>query len=98
MKFMSRRNGGDSVNNESAGRVVYRINTIPEFYLFSIYYVPLPFFNDLLTKRKKKIKRFKQNCVRIRQPITGRRVTVRTTSSNGYVTSKPQISIEINAK
>ena len=24
MKIMSRRNGGDSVNNESAGRVVYQ--------------------------------------------------------------------------
>ena len=30
MKIMSLRNGGDSVNNESAGRVVYRIITIPE--------------------------------------------------------------------
>ena len=30
MKIMSRRNGGDSVNNESAGRVVYQVTTIPE--------------------------------------------------------------------
>ena len=30
MKIMSRRNGGDSVNNESAGRVVYQVTTIPK--------------------------------------------------------------------
>ena len=30
MKIMSRRNGSDSVNNESAGRVVYQVTTIPE--------------------------------------------------------------------
>ena len=30
MKIMSRRNGGDSVNNESAGQVVYQVTTIPE--------------------------------------------------------------------
>ena len=30
MKIMSQRNGGDSVNNESAGRVVYQVTTIPE--------------------------------------------------------------------
>ena len=30
MKIMPRRSGGDSENNESAGRVVYQITTIPE--------------------------------------------------------------------
>ena len=30
MKIKSRRNGGDSVNNESAGRDVNQIATIPE--------------------------------------------------------------------
>ena len=30
MKIMSRRNGGDSVNNESAELVVYQVTTIPE--------------------------------------------------------------------
>ena len=51
MKIMSRRNGGDSVNNESAGRgrVVYQVTTIPEWHNFhitetqfyySVYYIP----------------------------------------------------------
>ena len=30
MKIMLQRNGGNSVNNECAGRVVYRINAIPK--------------------------------------------------------------------
>ena len=36
MKIMSARNGGDSVNNESAGRVVYQVSTIPEWHNFHI--------------------------------------------------------------
>ena len=32
MKFMSLRNGGDSVNNSSCGRFVYRITNIPSFF------------------------------------------------------------------
>ena len=30
MKIMSLRNGGDSVNKESTGQVVYRVTTIPK--------------------------------------------------------------------
>ena len=33
MKIMSRRNGGGSVKNESVGRVVYRIITIPDIFI-----------------------------------------------------------------
>ena len=32
MKILSKRNGGDWVNNESEGLVVYHINAIPEFH------------------------------------------------------------------
>ena len=32
MKIMSLRNGGDSVNNSSCGRFVYRITAIPLFF------------------------------------------------------------------
>ena len=34
MKVLSRKNGGDLVNNESAGLVVYQITTIPSRHIF----------------------------------------------------------------
>ena len=64
MKIMSRRNGGDSVNNESAGRVVYQVTTIPEWHNFhitetqfyySVYYIPS---TDVSIKKTKKEKVF----------------------------------------
>ena len=36
MKNMSLRNGGDLVNNEAEGRVVYQITTIPEWHIFGL--------------------------------------------------------------
>ena len=64
MKIMSRRNGGDLVNNESAGRVVYQVTTIPEWHNFhitetqfyySVYYIPSTdwCFNKKKTKKEK---------------------------------------------
>ena len=67
---MSRRIGGDSVNNESAGRVVYRINAIPECNNFhisvtqlTILFITYYFFNNLFINAKEKS--LKLICVRI---------------------------------
>ena len=67
---MSRRNGGDSVNNESAGRVVYRINAIPECYNFhisetqlTILFITYHFFNNIFINAKENP--LKLICVRI---------------------------------
>ena len=52
----------DSVNNESEGRVVYRINTIPEWHnfhtretQFTILFHYIPFFINLIVKIKRKL-------------------------------------------
>ena len=36
MTVKPRKNGGDSVKNESTGRVVYRFNTIPDIIFISV--------------------------------------------------------------
>ena len=55
MKIMSRRKGGDSVNNESAGVPLFSYQGNRVYY--SVYYIHVPLFNNLFMKKLEK--RFK---------------------------------------
>ena len=55
MKIMSLSYGGDAVNNESAGRLVYQITTIPSYQedtvYYSVYYIS---FSDVFNEKERK--------------------------------------------
>ena len=53
MKIMSLRNGDDSVNNEFAGRVVYRFTSIPSWRNFHIKEKQLDIFFLLISEQCK---------------------------------------------
>ena len=50
MKICYERNGDDLVNNEPAGRVIYRITTIPEWHNFHIKETQFTILYKLFTK------------------------------------------------
>ena len=83
--------GRDSVTIESTGRVVYRINTIPEWHKFNIretqfiiLLITFTFFNSIFIKAK--AKRFKQTCIKYETVYTAIR-EVLTDVIVRYVTS-----------